>query len=313
MKYESPVALRSRDWFSVVVAVIAAAAVGCGDPSEPLDDGDYFDHHVDDVSVSESVEFTDEEYEEGELSGEMTIEELRDLIPGPAPVWTGFFSEFPVDGDCDPDDEDNFTAPVVVDELPAEIEGVVTLHPRYFQSFDFCGTRQRYQGTYIIQDETAGIHVLRDSRIGNVDVGDHVRLNVRGVARRFSTEAIIAFDPEERLTERDDPVPVFFEELERRFSEDEDDYQVRRIRGEVVVEPTNQNFNEMIIESEEDSTIRWTSSLDRELGNRGVGPKEGDIVELTGPVVPGFDDMEMLIARLGQINTIEAASEASDD
>lgn len=292
---------------------------GCADPDDPLDEDDYFDERGSESSVSDPVEFSDVPYDErlDGLVGEVSIEELRDFPPPgdecppdhlpDACNWTAFDAAYPVEDDCVPDMPWE-RVPKTTDELPAEIEGVVTLHPRYFENIDFCGSRQNYQGTFIIQDETTGVHVFEDSRIADVDVGDRVRLKVRGFDTSFDTDSVIAFETLEVLTERDDPVPVYYERLDRGFELDEDLYEVRRIRGEVVEEATNQNFGQMELESTEDPGVGWTASLDRELGNRDVGPDEGAIVELTGPVVDSFG-LELIVATLGQMEIVESPSD----
>lgn len=290
---------------AVASLAVVLFAAGCtteqqwGEPAE-----EYFGGPGSEVTVSDSVEFTDQPYDD--LSGEMTIQEVRDLVPGfdEDRVWYGFDRPYPVEGDCNPEFDAGETEPEVIDELPVEIEGVVTLHPRYFMNVEVCGNRQRFQGTYFIEDETTGIHILKDSRVADVDVGDHVRLRVRGLVRFHSTVGVVAFDNEETLSDRDDPVPIYYEKIDREFEEEEDLYEVRRIRGEVIVEPTSQNFNEMVVQSTDDEDVEWFVSLDRELGTRGVGPQRGDVVELTGPVHDSFG-LRMVIATLGQMNFLD--------
>ena len=310
MKYNSALWNWSRGWSALGLAALLVGATGCVEPDTGGDPDDFFGEGGSEVTASDPVEFTDEPYDE--VSGDMTIEDLRSYIPDEDDevIWYGFGSSdpYPVEGDCDPERDFDETIPEEIDELPVRISGVVTLHPRYFESGTVCGSDQRYQGTYILEDETGGIQILKDSRVADVDVGDHVELRVRGITRNFGTVGVLAFDQEQALTDRDDPVPIFYEALEREFEED-DEYRVRRVTGEVVLEPTNQNFNEMRIQSLDDDDVEWTASLDRELGNRGVGPKLGDTVELTGPVHPGFDDREIIVATLGQMDWIERADD----
>ena len=322
---------------TVGALVLVMWLVGCHDPEEAKDASDYFSDNPSTSTVSDPIEFTDEPYED--LHGEMTIAELREIIPqqgtpseeeqeelepGDIPsvanVWFGFSPDdpFPVDGDCNPQDDRFDTIPSTIDELPATIEGVVTLHPRYFSNLTMCGTRERYYGTYVIQDETGGIQVFKDSRVAEFDVGDRVRLRVRGVTRTFGTTAIIAFDEEEVLNERDEREAVYYQPIvdeegnDRQLlgEQDVDDfpeadtYTVRRMVGEVIVEATNQNFNEMQVRSVDNPDVEWFASLDREIGNRGVAPPEGSIVELTGPILDSFE-MRMVIGSLGQMRVLE--------
>ncbi len=321
----------------MVLFAVFAMSLSCADPQDGLDSEEYFGGPGSYSSVSDPIEFSEEPYD---FTGDMPIGELRDLVPYDTSEWYGFSPDdiYPVEGDCNPEFQGNEAIPEYLDELPAIIEGVVTLHPRYFENMTTCGTRERYYGTYIIQDATGGIQVMKNSRIAEFDVGDRVRLRVRGVTREHSTVAILAFDQEEALTTPETRVPVYYQALEREFISEEDEmdarellaeslgqeeltqeqideqitpadtYEVRRIRGEVIVEATNQNFNEMVVQSDEDPDVEWLVSLDRELGTRGVGPKEGDLVELTGPVIDSFD-MRMVIGSLGKIEILDAADE----
>lgn len=289
---------------AMVALALMAVVFGCADPERGAEAGAYYDEPTT-TTVGSSLEFTDEAYD---FSGEMTIAELRSLVPPMEDerVWLGFSPDdpYPVEGDCNPEFTGGETVPATLDDLPAYIEGVVTLHPRYFENTTVCGSRERYYGTYVLQDETTGIHVLKNSRLGEFDVGDRVRLRVRGVTREHSMVAVLTFDNEEVLTERDERYAVYYQELDREFDPDEDLYEVRRITGEVVVEATNQNFNEMVVRSQDDPELEWLVSMDRELGLRGVSPAKGEVVQLTGPVVDSFG-LRMLIASLGKIEVLE--------
>lgn len=291
-----------RGWILSGLILAAAVAGGCADPEMEKDPSEYFQEGTV-TGVSDPIAFTDEPYT---IQGDIGIASLQALFPDFPPVWLGFSKgkTYPVPGDCDPERTQDVTVPEYLDELPAVIEGVVTLHPRYFQKVSVCGTEERYYGSYIIQDQTGGIHVLKDSRVADFDVGDRVRMKVTGVMRNFDNYFVLAFTDEEVVTPAEGPDPIYYEAVDRPFSAAADAYQVRRIRGRVVLEATNQNFNEMAVQSLENENVEWLVSLDRELGTRGVAPKEGAIVELTGPVIDSFG-MRMLIGSLGQITVIE--------
>lgn len=323
-----------RGRWAIAAAAASAMMWSCADPEPGGDPGDYWDNPGWYSTVSEPIEWTDDPEAYEGISGDIKIEELREMVPprDDVQVWYGFSEGYgyddgqlyPVDGDCNPEFEFSDTIPENLEELPAVIEGVVTLHPRHFVNATICGSRERNFGTFIIQDESTGIHVLRDSRVGSFDVGDRVRLEVRGLARMFGTVAVTSFGDKEVLTTPQDRVPVYYEEIHRPFYSaeeavaaaqeaeeaeeeldpdlpDPDDYEVRRICGIVTLEPTNQNFNQMIVRSEADEEIEWYGSIDRELGTRGVAPRLGERVQLTAPVVDGFEGMELLILSLGQI------------
>ena len=278
----------------------------CVETEEPGDVREHFGE-AEQSKVTEEIAFTDQRYD---FSGERTIREVRDLIPEFSFMWLGLAAGdvYPVPGDCDPQFGGNEMVPAQLAELPAVIEGVVTLHPRYFMKVTVCGTEERYYGSYIIQDESGGIMVLKDSRVAEFDVGDRVRLRVNALLKNFSNLTVLGFDQEEVLTDRSNREPIYYVELNRGFQESEDLYEVRRITGRVEMEATNQNFNEMKVRSVERPEITWLVSLDRELGGRGVAPKEGDLVRLTGPVVESFG-LRMLIANFGLIEVLEPAAQ----
>lgn len=281
-----------------------AGALSCAELGEPRDPAERFGE-AGFATVTEEIAFTSEPYD---FTGETPIGDLRALIPDQPAFWIGLAQgdQYPVPGDCDPQFGGNALTPQQLSELPAVIEGVVTLHPRYFMKVTVCGTEERYYGSYIIQDGSTGIFVLKDSRVAEFDVGDRVRLRVRSLLKNFSDRAVLGFDMEEVLTTRDTREPIYYEEIERRFNEADDLYEVRRITGIVEIEATNQNFNEMLVRSESNPNISWFVSLDREIGSRGVAPREGDRVQLTGPVVESFG-LRMLIANLGLIEVLDPA------
>jgi hypothetical protein len=286
---------------AIVVGVLASVAtIACVEPDQPGRMEDRYDPgRV--VDVNDPIAFTDVPYD---FRGPSTIAELRALPPAFQNVWFGISANdtYPIPGDCDPGRTNNETVVVSVDELPMTIEGIVTLHPRYFQKIAVCGTDERYYGTYVMQDSTAGIMVLKDSRLAEFDVGDRVRLTVRAVVRYFDTIAVLAYADEYVMNEPDARYPISYQSIDRRFLE-EDVGKVMRVRGRVALEATNQNFNEMRVESLTDSNVSWLVSLDRELGSRGVAPPGGSVVELTAPVLNSFG-LRMIIGSLGKIEIL---------
>lgn len=135
--------------------------------------------------------------------------------------------------------------PAQVDELPMVIDAVVTLHPRQYVKRPVCGQDERNYGTFVVEDDTGGIIVLRNSRVANFTFGDRVRLTVRAAgltAGNPNTRAIVAADIEV-LGER---VPVLFEPAPSPFTAD-DIGRVRQVEGYIVIEPTSLNFNSMVI------------------------------------------------------------------
>ena len=300
--------MKTFDRFSktgLIVALLAAVLVGCVEPGEPLDASEQYGQ-PEHATVQEPLAFTDEPY--ANVSGEMSIADLQGLFNQGAFIWYGFGPGDPypagdthvLDADCSLGRFDNIAAKV--DELPATIAGVVTLHPRYFQKVSVCGQDQRFYGAFYLEDETGGILVLKDSRIADFTFGNRVQLRVRGLIKSFDTIAVLAFDQQE-VVEPDTKHALHYEAIDREFT-DEDIGTVRRINGVVAGVPTNANFNELILETE-DGSKRWVVSLDRELGLRGIPFEKGRRVQLTGPVEHSFGARTMIIASLGQIEWLD--------
>lgn len=323
----------------VVLTILIATLGACAQEQEPFTEAQISERYgdVEQVFVQEPVEFTNQPYS---FMGPSSIEDLLNVIPPNSFVFYGFApeDEHPLDDVLCEGMFDNISpAP----ELPMVVEGVVTLHPRYFIKPTFCGEDERYYGSYLIQDSTGGIMVFKDSRIADFQMGDRVRLNVRGLYSSFDTPAVLAHDPAEVL---ESDQPIYYEEVDREL-EITDIGKVKRFTGKVGPGglPTNQNFNEMcLVRPEDDSPERcgkfctvntaetacasencvedfpgagtgrcaredgyWLVSLDREIGQR--QPRiieEGDVIEVTGPVVDSFG-LSFLIARWGQLRFIE--------
>lgn len=143
-----------------------------------------------------------------------------------------------------------------LDMLPLTIEGVITLHPRYYRKVDVCGQDERNYGVYAIEDDTGGMVVLRDGRVAGFTFGDRVRMTIRGVGQlyRQPTDRAVVIADVEALEPSRGPDglpyrPVFYSPQEGLFGDD-DMGEVRRIEGYVAVQPTNDNFNDMILSSE---------------------------------------------------------------
>ncbi|WP_133621948.1 hypothetical protein [Bradymonas sediminis] len=288
----------------------------CADAEGPLNPEDYYSQGTS-TQVLEPIGFSDKKYaERGEDSiafqGETSIADTLALITATESerTWYGFspLDPYPLGGDrtfgdnCDPFQNPNYPEPIrKIDELPTVIEGVVTLHPRYFQKIRVCGEDQRYYGAYFLQDDTGGILILKDSRVTDFTFGQRVRLRVRGLYKSFDSYAVVTFDNEEVVdpgTKHD----IYFEEATEALDFD-DIGQVRRVRGTIYSEPTSTNFNAMFIRDE--NGVSYAASIDRELAQRNIGLKNGVSVQLTGPVVNSYGDFVVLISSLGQIERLD--------
>lgn len=281
------------------LVVLALLLAGCVDAESGAEPGDFYDQGSQ-VTVSEPLAFTDTPYN---FTGPTSISSLLGMFDENAFVWYGLAKDSPYShpGNCDPA-RPQPTIPKLLDELPATIEGVVTLHPRYFQKVSVCGSDERYYGSYMLQDSTGGIMVLKDSRIAEFDYGDRVRLRVRGIIKYFETRAVLVYDEEEVLTEYGKPEAVYYQTTTSNFSA-ADTGKVMRVRGRVIGQPDNQNFNEMKLEALDTPGVEWVVSIDKELGNRGVSPKLGEVIEVTGPMLDSYG-LKILVASLGQLKWI---------
>ena len=101
--------------------------------------------------------------------------------------------------------------PVEREDLPFEVEGIVTLHPRwYFKTHGCDDGDEKFYGSFFIQDGTSGIFVLGDSKVAHFDMGARVKMKVRGVRTIYDLNVVYAHD----ITEVVDygPVPVYYDE-----------------------------------------------------------------------------------------------------
>lgn len=314
---------------SLLCLGLAAAPLligACADAEGPLNPEDYYSEGTP-TEVLEPIGFSDKKYgdrgaDSVDFQGESTIAETLALIDLPGPgepgaqafTWYGFspLDPYPMGDEpgfgmeCDPENNPqnnpNYEQPYrKINELPTVIEGVVTLHPRYFKKIRFCGQDQRYYGVYFLQDDTGGIMILKDSRIADFTFGERVRLRVRGLLKSYDDYMVVAFDQEEVVdpgTKHD----IHFVETDEALTND-DIGQVRRVSGTIVGAPTSINFNEMLLQ--DDNGVYYSASVDRELAQRGIGLDEGVRVQITGPVVNSYNTLVVLIASLGQIERLD--------
>src|SRR5690554_4796958 len=288
----------------------------CSDAAGPLDPEDYYSQGTS-TEVLEPIGFSDKKYgERGEDSidfqGESTIAEALALF-GPVTssnAWYGFspLDPYPLGDErgfgkaCDPDAHPNYHQPInKINELPTVIEGVVTLHPRYFQKVRVCGEDQRYYGVYFLQDDTGGIMILKDSRVADFTFGERVRLRVRGLMRSYDSYTVLIWDQEE-VVNPGSKYDIYFEERTVALTND-DIGQVRRVSGTIFSEPTSTNFNEMFIR--DDNGVVYAASVDRELAQRNIALHNGLRVQLTGPVINSYGSLVVLISSLGQIEWLD--------
>ena len=152
----------------------ALLVVSCAEPREdPIPPEEIYDGFVEEREVQQTIRFADRA--EGAAyglprPGEPSIADLIDVFPQTPRQFEApriFMSEemaFPTD-QC------NGGGATVRTELPMTIEGVVTLHPRRFLKPTICGQDERHYGSFVLEDDTGGIVVLRDSRVAPFTYG----------------------------------------------------------------------------------------------------------------------------------------------
>jgi hypothetical protein len=205
------------------------------------------------------------------------------------------------------------------DDLPVTVEGVVTAHPRVYRKIEGCDADEKYYGSYWLEDASGGIFVLRDSKVATFTLGARVRLNVRGVRRRYAEDMIYVAAAE---VVDPGPIPLHFEVVERRVLEAGDVGRVARIQGTVVGAPST--FGEVLLQPDDlpgqcapdDAFTRASClvvELDTELNRRGVTFEPGDRLQVTAPVAPatffspsGISTFYgVYVTRLGQIERLD--------
>jgi hypothetical protein len=162
------------------------------------------------------------------------------------------------------DDPDIFVAPgvevatdqcrggdvVTLSGLPLTLEVVVTLYPRQYMKIPICGQDERHYGTYTVEDDTGGLIVLRDARVATFGHGDRIKLTVSGITLTYGRDV----DTRAVLIGHVEPTgesgPVLYRSTSSGFTTD-DVGQVKRIEGTVWQVPTNDNFSELVLASDE--------------------------------------------------------------
>ena len=300
-------------WGARSTTLLALLCIACGPPEEPADDLSDRYGEVEVTRTEEPLEFTDDGYD---FTGPDTIEDLLGVIQTAGNTWYGVSAEagYPVEGPCD-----GFGAEVeTVPEFPMEIEGIITLHPRYYYKPPYCGSEPRFYGSYFIEDATGGILVLKDSRVADFTFGDRVKLTVHGAMAAFGQPSVSAWRDEEVVSRGH---AVAYEAVDGDLSPAHVGKTVR-VRGRVGSEATNYNFNTLCLVPEDapdDDACdprciaagdmcqgKTIISVDREIGQRNPAPiYRGDVLEVTGPVLAGFNGPTIVVIRLGQITFVQ--------
>lgn len=233
---------------SLLIALLTLTACADDRRDEPLID-QVFDDPVVQRPVSEPVRYVERLGRTYGLprAGEPSIADLIALMPSEsidadeADVWAG-----PDDAPACPDRVS------VLDDLPITIEAVVTVHPRQYLKVPVCDQDERNYGSFVVEDDTGGIVVLRNSRVAEYSVGDRVRLTVRSTMFTFrnpTTRVVLAADVERLDPPTQDQGVVYYRRTEDGFSLD-DVTESRRVEGWVIQSPSNTNFGQLVLTSD---------------------------------------------------------------
>lgn len=127
--------------------------------------------------------------------------------------------------------------------LPMTITGVVSLASQKYLKVPVCGQDERFYASFVVEDDTGGIVVLRDGRISEFDFGDRVKLTVRGLLEPYAGQKYVLISDVEKLQGAD---PVLYTETSEAFA-DAELGKTMRVSGFVLQEPTTDNFNAMVV------------------------------------------------------------------
>ena len=283
--------------------LLAIALAGCGGARDAREAGDDWYDNGEQTGVVEPVAFTDEPYDFAEGEGVLGLKEAV------FPVDSGVGADTLVFGSSDASAAASGCDIETNRELPYVIEGIVTVHPRFYFKSSGCSwdSDEKFYGSFFIQDATGGQFVLGDSKVARFDMGDRVRIEVRGVKTSFDLDMVYSYDLLE-IVERGEP--IYYDEIDRPFDcpRDEpmdwdacDTGQVKRVTGTVV--QARDTFGEFIIEN--DDGVQWRIGLDVELNRRDVDYPVGTRITATGPVLYSFSAYSLVVMRKGQITVHE--------
>lgn len=279
------------------LTLLAALLVACAPARGPEGYDDWFgDMGALDEDVLEPVEFTSTPYD-----GPSTDRTVASLLPLYADFRRVYApNDLPANVSCGDWRGDQ--------ALPAEIWGIVTVLPRYYFKTVGCESQadagtsdEKYYGSYFIQDASGGVFVLGDSKVAHFDMGDRVKIRVRGVGRRFGLNMVVAHE----VVEVDyGPYPIPYtpaEPLSQALTyPDEAVGAVRRVEGVVLTRPDT--FGEFTLQADDGNV--YAAALDAELNRRGVGFDAGRRIRATGPVQRAFGD-KLVIMRVGQLEPLD--------
>jgi hypothetical protein len=268
-------------WLGALTLVACQGREG-DDPESWFDKGQDYD-------VLESVTFTDENYDFPENNASGIASLVSKTLPiGDYDIAYGEDDQF-VGNDCQS---------VVDTDLPMDIEGIVTIFPRYYIKVDGCDRgEEKYYGSFFIQDRFGALFALGDTKNARFTTGARVKIRVRGVRSNFDLNMIASYD----LLEVDNgPYPIYFETTSEPFDLP-DIGKVWRIRG--VVENDPDTFGAFTVL--DNNGNHYGVQLDAELNRRDVAWTVGTQVQVTGPLMYSYSEFNLVVMQKGQIEIID--------
>ena len=276
--------------------------------------------------VQEAVEFTTEPYQ---VAGDTPLDSV------PTPDLGSFETWFSADDGLP---EAGCSGWETRTTLPVEVTGVVTAHPRWYYKASGCrpeddfniDSDEKFYGSYFIEDETGGMFILGDTKVAHFDMGDRVTLRIRAVKELFDFQMVYSHDV---VSIERGPFPVYYEE--RTALTDDDLSRVRRMTGTVgysgdfgevqlcIGDVADDDFDDVFEglggQDARGPQLRCVNegrgfylAIDAELQRRGTEFDVGTRLQVTGPIIRGFDENDvpfdqhrMVVTRLGQIEVLD--------
>lgn len=289
-------------WSSLVARIGCLTLVGCVAPQTGEDPTDWFDDGTND-GVVEPMRFTDQPYDFPATASDGLGYLLDNLFPVPSgPSGADQVAWGAVDMQLEGGAERSEGCPKLqVPELPKEIVGVATLHPRYYFKTSGCSwaSDEKYYGSFFLEDSTGGVFMLGNTRVAHFDSGDKIRVSIRAAKTSFDLDMVYAYDLLE-IVERG--VPIFYKTATMPFKDmvDSPVGETWRVEGEVLTE--QDTFGAFTLE--DDAGNVFDIALDAELNRRGVHYEVGSRIRVTGPVLFSYDLFQIVVMRKGQVTEI---------
>ena len=177
-------------------------------------------------------------------AGQPSIADLLALLPDEKPGSHKLYSSSEQPLTC----TNGSTEPAA---LPKTIRAVVTIPGTYYKKASICDQEEKFYGSFVVEDDTGGILVLRDSRVAEVQPGDVVDIVVHTIALthyrgELDSRAILSYEMNILPT----PKTVLYSSQPDPF-EFEDIGKTQRVEGFVLENPSNLNFSTMILSDRE--------------------------------------------------------------